>query len=82
MLPVSWTTIDEINNTLYYSISQYVNGKHDNYYWILPTDLNQYNGSTLAEALMVNMNDGFYADMKTQCKFNIEYTYVDHQLNT
>ena len=27
------------------------------------------------------MNDGLYADLKALFKFNIEYTYVENQLN-
>ena len=80
VLPVSWTTIDERNNKLYYSISQYVNGNYGMSYWILPSDLITYNGTTLAEELMVQMNDGLYADMKTKFKFNIEHNYVENQL--
>jgi hypothetical protein len=38
VLPVSWTTIDERNNKLYYSILTYANGGWDTSYWILPTD--------------------------------------------
>ena len=34
VLPVSWTTIDERNNRLYYSISHYANGNYDTAYWI------------------------------------------------
>jgi hypothetical protein len=30
---------------------------------------------------MENMNDGLYDSMKLQFKFNIEYTYIEHQLN-
>jgi hypothetical protein len=36
---VSWTTIDERNNNLYYSILTYANGGWDTSYWILPTDV-------------------------------------------
>ena len=54
VLPVSWTTIDERNNKLYYSISHYVNGKYDTSYWILPSDLRNYNGTTLAEGFGYN----------------------------
>ena len=54
MLPVSWTTIDERNNKLYYSISHYVNGSIDKSYWILPVDFKNYNGSTLVTELMLN----------------------------
>ena len=43
--------------------------------------LNNYNGSTLAADMMEKMNDGLYDDMKGTCKFNIEYTYVETQLN-
>jgi hypothetical protein len=38
VLPVSWTTIDEINNKLYYSVLHYADGGWDYSYWILPTD--------------------------------------------
>ena len=38
VLPMSWTTIDETNNKLYYSISHYVNGGYETSYWNLPTD--------------------------------------------
>ena len=79
VLPVSWTTIDERNNKLYYSISHYVNGNYDTSYWILPSEFIHYNGTTLAAELMVNMNDGLYADMETKLKFNTEYNYVGHQ---
>jgi hypothetical protein len=27
------------------------------------------------------MNDGLYDSMKLQCKFNIEYNYIENQLN-
>ena len=64
VLPVSWTTIGEINHKLYYSISHYVNGKYDTSSCIVPSDFINYNGTTLAEELLVNMNDGLYADMK------------------
>ena len=80
VLPVSWTTIDERNNKLYYSISQYVNGAYDTSYWILPTDFKNYNGTTLAEEMMEKMNDGLYEDMKLKFKFNIEYNYIENQL--
>ena len=80
VLPVSWTTIDETNHTLYYSISHYINCNYGPFYWTLPTEFKQYNGSTLAEYLMVNMNDGLYTDMQTTFNFNIEYNYVEHQL--
>ena len=53
VLPVSWTTIDEVNHKLYYSISHYVNGGHDTSYLILPSDFKNYNGSTLAEEPML-----------------------------
>ena len=52
VLPVSWTTLDERHNTLYFSILQYADGGYDPFYWIVPTDFNNYNGSTLAEDLM------------------------------
>jgi hypothetical protein len=41
VLPVSWTTIDERNHNLYYSILTYANGGWDTSYWILPTDVKQ-----------------------------------------
>ena len=78
VLPVSWTTIDGTNNKLYYSISHYVNGGYDTSYWISPTDFNDYNGSSLAEELREQMNDGLYADMKP---FFIESKYIENQLN-
>ena len=34
VLLVSWATIDERNNILYYSISYYANGNYDTAYWI------------------------------------------------
>ena len=64
VLPVSWTTINERNNKLYYSISHYVNGSYEKSYWILPTDFKNYNGTTLAEEMMETMNDGLYDKMK------------------
>ena len=70
VLPVSWTTIYEINHKLYYSISHYVNGGHDTSYWILPSDFKNYNGSTLAEELIEKMNDGLHADMQGNFKMN------------
>ena len=80
VLPVSWTTIDERNNKLYYSISHYVNGSYEISYWVLPTDFKNYNGSTLVEEMMEKMNDGLFDDMKTKFKFNIDYNYVENQL--
>ena len=62
-LPLSWTTINERTNNLYYSISHCMNGGHDTSYWALPSDFKNYNGSTLAEELMINMNDGLYDEM-------------------
>ena len=38
-------------------------------------------GSTLADELMVTLNDGLYADTKANIKFNIDYIYVEDQLN-
>ena len=76
-LPSSWTTIDAMNSKIQYSISHYDNGGYDTSYWISPSDFKNYNGSTLAEELMITMNDGLYADMKEKLKFNIEYTYVE-----
>ena len=38
VLPVSWTTIDERNNNLYYSIVHYPDAAYDTSYWALPTD--------------------------------------------
>ena len=64
VLPVSWTTIDERNNKLYYSISHNVDGRYEISYWILPTDFKNYNGTTLADEMMENMNDGLYDNMK------------------
>ena len=52
VLPVSWTTIDEINNKLQCSTLHYADGGYDTSYWILPTYFKNQNGSTLAEALM------------------------------
>ena len=80
VLPCSWTTIDERNNKLYYTISYYVNGSIEKSYWILPVDFKNYNGTTLAEEMMEKMNDGLYLDMKNKFKFNIEYNYVENQL--
>ena len=80
VLPVSWTTIDERNNKLYYTISYYVNGSIEKSYWILPVDFKNYNGTTLAEEMMEKMNDGLYLDMKYKFKFNVEYNYVENQL--
>ena len=54
VLPVSWTTIDERNNNLYYSISHYVNGGYETSCWVAPTDFKNYNGSTLVTELMLN----------------------------
>ena len=33
-------------------------GGWDKSYWVLPSDFNHYKGSTLADAVMGNMNDG------------------------
>ena len=63
VLPVSWTKIDERSNELYYSISHYADGVYDTSYWISPSDFKNYNGSTLAEELMEQMNDVLYNDM-------------------
>ena len=82
VLPVSWTTIDELTNQLYYSISHYVNGGYVTSYWISPTKFKNYNGSTVAEEPTEKMNDGLYADMKTKINFKIAYTYIENQLNT
>ena len=49
VLSVSWTTIDELNTTLYYSISHTVDGRYETSYWIVPADFRNYNGTTLAE---------------------------------
>ena len=46
--------------------------------WILPTG---FNGSTLAEELMVKPKDGLYAGVRTKFQFNIAYNYVENQLN-
>jgi hypothetical protein len=80
VLPVSWTTIDERNNKLYYSILTYRNGGWDTSYWILPTGFKSYNGTTLADEMMETMNNGLYDSMKLQFKFNIEYKYIENQL--
>ena len=66
VLPVSWSTNDERHNKLYYSISHNVNGRHDTSYWISPTEFTTYNGTTLADELMAQMNDGLYDNMKEQ----------------
>ena len=79
MLPVSWTTIDERHNQLYYSISHNVDGRYETSYWILPTDFKNYNGTTLADAMMGNMNDGLYDNMKGTFKVNIGYNYIENQ---
>ena len=57
-----------------------MDGGYDTSYWILPTAFNSYNGSTLAEELMVELNDGLYEDMKVNFEFNVEYNYVESQL--
>jgi hypothetical protein len=72
VLPVSWTTSDERNNTLYYSILHYADWGWDYSYWILPTDFKHYNGTTLADEMMENMNDGLFETMQHKFKFNIE----------
>ena len=64
VLPVAWTTIDERNNKLYYSISHSVNGNSEKSYWILPIDFKNYNGTILADEMMTTMNDGLYVNMK------------------
>ena len=46
VLPVSWTTIDERNDKLYYSVLHDADGGWGKSYWVLPTDLKTYNGST------------------------------------
>ena len=79
VLPVSWTTIDERNNKLYYSISHMVDGNYNKSHWILPTDYRNYNGTTLAEEMMEKMNDGLYDNMKGKFKFNIDYQYTENQ---
>ena len=48
ILPVSWTTTDEIRNSFDYSLLHYVDGGYDTSCWISPTDFNDYHGSTLA----------------------------------
>ena len=65
-LPVAWSTIDERNNKSYDSISHNVNGRYDTSYWILPTEFTTYNGTTLADEMMAQMNDGLYDNMKEQ----------------
>ena len=42
VLSVSWTTIDERNNKLYYSILHYADGGWDKSYWVPPTDFQQH----------------------------------------
>lgn len=79
VLPVSWTTIDERNNKLYYSISHNVNGTSDKSYWILPVDFKNYNGTILADEMMTKMNDGLYDNMKDKFKFNVDYLYTENQ---
>ena len=37
VLPVSWTTEDERDLTLCYSILHYENGAYDTSYWVSPT---------------------------------------------
>ena len=81
VLPVSSTTIDEPTKQIYYSISHYVSGGYDTSYWILPTDFNNYNGSTLAAELIEKLNDGLYADMKPKFILFIESNYIANQLN-
>ena len=80
MLPCSWTTIDERNNKLYYTISHYVGDNYETSYWILPVDFRNYNGTTLAEEMMEKMNDGIYDNLKDRFRFNVEYQYTENQL--
>ena len=47
----------------------------------MPTDFKNYNGSTLAEELMVTINDGLYDVRQWQLKFNVEYNCFENQLN-
>ena len=83
VLPVSsWTTIDERNNKLYYATLHYAAGGWDKSYWVSPTDFKSYNGSTLADEMMDIMSDGLFDDLKGNFKFNIDYTYGEHQLKT
>ena len=79
VLPVSWSTIDEGNTKLQYSIAYYVDGKIEKSYWILPVDFKNYNGTTLADEMMEKLNDGLYTDMKNKFTFNIEYDYIENQ---
>jgi hypothetical protein len=54
VLPVSWTTIDERNISLYYSILCHndTDGKYDTSFCIWPTDYKHYNETILAEGMM------------------------------
>ena len=45
----------------------------------LPTDFNNYNGSTLADERKEKMNDELFDNTKGQSKFNIDYTYGEQQ---
>ena len=81
VLPVSWTTIYERNNDLYYSISHTVNGRYDTSYWTLPTDFEKYNGTPLADELMATMNDGLYDNMETQLNLILIISMLNISLN-
>ena len=48
---------------------------------MLPTVFKHYSGSTLAEELMENMNDGLYDDMIGKFRSNVEYNHVETHLN-
>jgi hypothetical protein len=82
LLPVRWSTIDERNHKLYYSILYHnnENGENDTSYWSLATDYNNYNGTRLAEEMMEKMHVCLYDDQHKQGKFNIDCTHVDNQL--
>jgi hypothetical protein len=54
VLRVSWTTIDERNILLYYSILYHsdTHGEYDTSFWIWPADYRHYNGTILADRMM------------------------------
>ena len=63
-LPVSWTTIDEIINTLQYSMLHDADGGWDKSHLVLPTGFKKHKGSTLADEMMEKIDDGLFDTMQ------------------
>ena len=64
VLPVSWTTIDEIINTLQYSMLHDADGGWDKSHLVLPTGFKKHKGSTLADEMMEKIDDGLFDTMQ------------------